>query len=63
MFKLVSEYKPTGDQSQAIEKLVEGIKKGEKSQVLLGVTGSAKNLHNVECNRAGTKTYSNFGTQ
>ena len=36
MFKLVSEYKPTGDQPQAIEKLVEGIKKGEKSQVLLG---------------------------
>ena len=42
MFKLVSEYKPTGDQPQAIEKLVEGIKKGEKSQVLLGVTGSGK---------------------
>ena len=42
MFKLVSEYKPTGDQPQAIEKLVEGIKKGEKSQVLLGVRGSGK---------------------
>jgi len=42
MFKLVSEYKPTGDQPQAIEKLVEGIKKGEKNQVLLGVTGSGK---------------------
>ena len=42
MFKLVSEYKPTGDQPQAIEKLVKGINKGEKSQVLLGVTGSGK---------------------
>jgi len=42
MFKLVSPYKPTGDQPQAIEKLVEGIKKGLKYQTLLGVTGSGK---------------------
>lgn len=41
-FQLQSEYKPTGDQPQAIEKLVEGIKKGEKYQTLLGVTGSGK---------------------
>ena len=41
-FKLISDYKPTGDQPQAIEKLVEGINKGERSQVLLGVTGSGK---------------------
>ncbi|MFN3851199.1 MAG: excinuclease ABC subunit UvrB [Spirosomataceae bacterium] len=41
-FKLVSDYKPTGDQPQAIAKLVEGIKRGEDSQVLLGVTGSGK---------------------
>ena len=41
-FKLVSKYKPTGDQPQAIEKLVEGIKKGDKEQTLLGVTGSGK---------------------
>lgn len=41
-FKLVSDYKPTGDQPQAITKLVEGIKRGEDSQVLLGVTGSGK---------------------
>ncbi|CAH0997433.1 UvrABC system protein B [Emticicia aquatica] len=41
-YKLVSDYKPTGDQPQAIAKLVEGIKKGEQSQVLLGVTGSGK---------------------
>ena len=41
-FKLHSEYKPTGDQPQAIEKLVEGIKSGDKGQTLLGVTGSGK---------------------
>eukprot|EP01136_Pigoraptor_vietnamica_P024300 Opistho-1_new@77219 len=41
-FKLVSEYKPTGDQPQAIEKLVEGVQNGEQSQTLLGVTGSGK---------------------
>jgi excinuclease ABC subunit B len=41
-FKLTSEFKPTGDQPQAIEKLVKGIQEGEPSQVLLGVTGSGK---------------------
>ncbi|UQB67972.1 excinuclease ABC subunit UvrB [Epilithonimonas zeae] len=41
-FKLQSEYQPTGDQPQAIEKLVEGINIGEKYQTLLGVTGSGK---------------------
>lgn len=41
-FKLQSEYQPTGDQPQAIEKLTEGIKIGEKYQTLLGVTGSGK---------------------
>jgi len=41
-FKLVSPFKPTGDQPQAIEKLVKGIEAGEQSQVLLGVTGSGK---------------------
>ena len=41
-FKLVSPFKPAGDQPQAIDKLVEGIKDGKKSQVLLGVTGSGK---------------------
>ncbi|GEN75455.1 excinuclease ABC subunit UvrB [Chryseobacterium hagamense] len=41
-FKLQSEYKPTGDQPQAIDKLTEGIKIGEKYQTLLGVTGSGK---------------------
>jgi excinuclease ABC subunit B len=41
-FKLVSDFKPTGDQPEAVEKLVEGVKKGYKFQTLLGVTGSGK---------------------
>ena len=41
-FKLVSKYKPSGDQPQAIEKLVDGLNDGLKDQVLLGVTGSGK---------------------
>lgn len=41
-FKLTSEYKPTGDQPQAIKQLVEGIVAGDEHQTLLGVTGSGK---------------------
>ena len=41
-FKLQSEYKPTGDQPQAIKALVEGFKEGNQAQTLLGVTGSGK---------------------
>ena len=41
-FKLVSEYAPTGDQPEAIEKLVNGVRSGMKEQTLLGVTGSGK---------------------
>ncbi|WP_109830381.1 excinuclease ABC subunit UvrB [Reichenbachiella versicolor] len=41
-FKISSEFKPTGDQPQAIKQLSEGVENGEKSQVLLGVTGSGK---------------------
>jgi len=41
-FKLVSDFQPTGDQPEAINALVEGVKKGHKHQVLLGVTGSGK---------------------
>lgn len=41
-FELVSEYAPTGDQPQAIEKLVQGFKEGNQAQTLLGVTGSGK---------------------
>ena len=41
-FVLKSQYKPTGDQPEAIEKLVDGLNRGDKEQVLLGVTGSGK---------------------
>lgn len=41
-FKTVSPFEPTGDQPQAIEKLAEGVKRGDRLQVLLGVTGSGK---------------------
>ena len=41
-FQVVSDYKPTGDQPQAIEKLSNGILNGDKYQTLLGVTGSGK---------------------
>lgn len=41
-FKVVSKYKPTGDQPQAIEKIAKGFQKGLKFQTLLGVTGSGK---------------------
>ncbi len=42
MFKIVSKFKPSGDQPQAIEKLVQGIEEGKKEQVLLGATGTGK---------------------
>ena len=41
-FKLKAPYKPTGDQPQTIEKLVEGFKEGNQFETLLGVTGSGK---------------------
>ena len=41
-FKLTSKYKPTGDQPEAIRQLTEGLERGDRSQVLLGVTGSGK---------------------
>ena len=41
-FKLTSKYSPTGDQPEAIRQLTEGLQNGERSQVLLGVTGSEK---------------------
>ena len=41
-FKLTSDYKPTGDQPEAIRELTEGLNRGDKAQVLLGVTGSGK---------------------
>ncbi len=51
-FELVSDYKPTGDQPQAIRELTEGLQRGEQHQTLLGVTGSGKTftLANVIAN-------------
>ncbi len=61
MFKLVSEYKPTGDQPEAIKYLSDGVKEGKKFQTLLGVTGSRKNIYYGKYHREGSKTYSYFG--
>lgn len=62
MFKLHSEYQPTGDQPKAIEYLSEGIKSGKKFQTLLGVTGSRKNFYNgkhyCKCTKANSCTSS-----
>ena len=63
MFKLHSDFKPTGDQPRAIDYLVKGINEGKKFQTLLGVTGSRKNFYNGKYNRKNTKTNFNFGTQ
>ena len=62
MFKLHSEYKPTGDQPQAIEKLSNGIIEGKKFQTLLGVTGSRKNFYNGKYYRKSTETNTRFST-
>ena len=63
MFKLHSEYKPTGDQPNAIKYLSKGIEDGKKYQTLLGVTGSRKSLYNGKYNRKNTETNSCFSTQ
>lgn len=55
MFKLHSDYKPTGDQPEAIQYLSNGIKSGKKFQTLLGVTGSRKNFYNGKYHRASSK--------
>ena len=57
MFKLHSEYKPTGDQPEAIEYLTKGIKEGKKFQTLLGVTGSRKNFYYGKYNWKSSKAY------
>ena len=63
MFKLHSDYKPTGDQPQAIEYLSKGIMEGKKFQTLLGVTGSRKNFHNGKYYTKSAKTNTRFSTQ
>ena len=63
MFKLHSNYKPTGDQPQAIDKLVNGINEGTKFQTLLGVTGSRKNFYYGKYNRKSSEANTRFSTQ
>ena len=63
MFKLHSEYKPTGDQPKAIEYLSKGIEEGKKFQTLLGVTGSRKNFYNGQYYWKSAKTNTCFSTQ
>ena len=63
MFNLISNYKPTGDQPQAIEYLSNGIKEGKKFQTLLGVTGSRKNFYYGKYNKQSAKANISFSTQ
>ena len=63
MFKLHSEYKPTGDQPKAIEYLSKGIMEGKKFQTLLGVTGSRKNVYDGKYYWESAKTNLSFSTQ
>ena len=63
MFKLHSDFEPTGDQPQAIEKLSNGINDGKKFQTLLGVTGSRQNIYNGKYNSKSTKTNLDSCTQ
>ena len=62
MFKLHSEYKPTGDQPQAIEYLSKGVMEGKKYQTLLGVTGSRKNIYYGKYHSKSTKANTCFST-
>ena len=56
MFKIHSEYQPTGEQPKAIEYLSKGIQEGKKFQTLLGVTGSRKNFYYGKYNTKSAKT-------
>ena len=63
MFKLVSDYKPTGDQPEDIKKLSEGIKTRKKFQTLLGVTRKWKDIYNGKYNPKCPKTNISISTQ
>ncbi len=52
-FKLVSDYKPQGDQGRAIESLLRGVYDREQHQVLLGVTGLGQDVHHGQGDRGG----------
>lgn len=63
MFKLHSEFKPTGDQPQAIEYLSKGIEEGKKFQTLLGVTGSRQDFYDGKYYTKSTEANTDFSTQ
>lgn len=63
MFKLVSDYKPTGDQPKAIDYLSKGVEEGKKFQTLLGVTGSRKNFYYGQHHSKSAKTNPSLSTQ
>lgn len=62
MFKIHSDYQPTGDQPKAIEYLSKGIQEGKKFQTLLGVTGSRKNFYHGKYYTKSAKANSCFST-
>ena len=62
MFKIHSDYQPTGDQPKAIEYLSKGIEEGKKFQTLLGVTGSRKNFYHGKYYTKSAKTNFSFST-
>ena len=62
MFKVHSDYQPTGDQPKAIEYLSKGIQEGKKFQTLLGVTGSRKNFYHGKYYPKGAKANLSFST-
>ena len=57
-FKVVSPFEPQGDQPEAIVALSEGVKRGDRLQVLLGRHRQRQDLHHGEGDRAGAKAYS-----
>lgn len=61
-FKIQSRFKPTGDQPQAIDKLVNSIKSNNRAQTLLGVTGSGKTFTMANVIEKITKTYYNISS-
>ena len=61
-FKIVSKFKPTGDQPKAINSLVESINRGDRGQTLLGVTGSGKTYTMANIIERVQETYINFSS-
>ena len=62
LFKIISDFKESGDQPEAISSLVKNIKDGEQEQVLLGVTGSGKTFTMAKVIESLQRTHSYYGT-